>query len=376
MMREVALSRARAAIEEHHLSALIATSHASTQYTGGTAFWTQRNVQDCLDAVVMFPAGEPVLLYERTEAEQARESWITDMRDYIQFVQDPIEVLVEILRERRADAGRIALELDMLNARHFDALRGAVPHAEFVDADLIFQRMRAVKTPDEVRMLGENALASVNAIRAAFAAIRIGETELDVAERMWDVARANGASRFDHCTLATGPNAFRSHHKPTQTRITPSTIIKTDFGIYSNNPFPSDVARTAIIGPALPHQIDTYRRLEEVHRTVIEAMRPGVRGSDIYAVCVRASQENGLAFNSPHCGHSISCNVQNRFEFPALTPRDDNVLEPGNVLMVEPTGHGTDGRYHVEDLVEITANGNRVWSRTPEFDWTNPMIVG
>ena len=41
-----------------------------------------------------------------------------------------------------------------------------------------------------------------------------------------------------------------------------------------------------------------------------------------------------------------------------------------------PAAGAADGRYHVEDLVEITTGEPRIWSRTSEWDLAEPMVIG
>jgi Xaa-Pro aminopeptidase len=135
-------------------------------------------------------------------------------------------------------------------------------------------------------------------------------------------------------------------------------------------PYVSDVARTAIVAPARPEQIDTYKRLEEIHQTVIAAMRPGARCSDLYALCAKTFADKGLAFTMPHIGHSIGLGVH---EYPMMHPFDHTPLAPGMVLMLEPLAVGREGLYHTEDMIEITDEGHRVLSRSA--DWSEPLII-
>jgi Xaa-Pro aminopeptidase len=58
-------------------------------------------------------------------------------------------------------------------------------------------------------------------------------------------------------------------------------------------------------------------------------------------------------------------------ENPMLQPTNTQVLEPGMLLAVEPTFKARpDQRYHVEDLVEVTADGANIltdWKSTEEM---------
>src|SRR5438045_1675686 len=108
LTREEVLRRAQAAMEERGLDALIAQSNANTFYMAGTSFMVQRIGGKRLGIIATFRNGHQVFTYERTEVEHARtESWVPELREYVEFVQHPIEVLADVLRENGVDGGRL-----------------------------------------------------------------------------------------------------------------------------------------------------------------------------------------------------------------------------------------------------------------------------
>ena len=369
--REVALDKAQRALTEHRLDALVAVSPWNVAYTSGTSFLTQRTIPERLAMVVLTPSGEPAFVYCSIEEGHAKgESWIREFRGYTEFADKPTAVLADVLRERGAAAGRIGIEKRFLVAKNYDELRAELPEAELVEADPIFDRMRAIKTPEEIRWLGQTALWTDAAIRTAFAEAKVGDTERSLGNRMVAEAQAKGATGLLHLVLATGPNIFKTHAAPSDTKLEPGGVVRTDFGMFWGH-YVSDVARTAIVGPARPEQVDTYKKLEEIHQSVIAAMAPGIRASDLYRLCADGFAKRGLTFTMPHIGHSIGLGVH---EYPMMHPHDDTELEPGHVLMLEPLAVANDGLYHTEDMIEITANGHRVLSRSA--DWSEPFIIG
>ena len=104
LTREEVLRRAQAVMEERGLDALIAQSNANTFYMAGTSFMVQRIGGKRLGIIVTFRNGHQVFIYERTEVEHARtESWVPKLREYVEFVQHPIDVLADVLRENGVD---------------------------------------------------------------------------------------------------------------------------------------------------------------------------------------------------------------------------------------------------------------------------------
>lgn len=381
VVREIALNVANEAMKRNGLSALVATSQGSSLYTAGTALLTQRIGGKRLAIVALFPDDEPIFIHEgHIEAPMAQDSWIRDLRGYREFVQQPIDVLADVLREKRADSGRVGVEKLFLSANQYLALSRACPTAQFVEADAIFQRMRAVKTAEEVANVGRAAVDTDAAIRTTLGASRLGDTETTIGERLWKEARSRGAlpnpigaSRYSHLIVAAGANTFKTHHEPEDFAVAPGALVRIDFGIVSEHE-PTAVARTAIARPSSRAQVDTYVRLEATFQTLLTAVKPGIRARDLYELCKRECVRMKLDFNSPHCGHALSTNLENRYESPVLQPLDESLLEAGMMLALEIVIRGNDGRYQIKDVVEVTRVGNRVWSRSA--DWSQPFVIG
>jgi Xaa-Pro aminopeptidase len=369
--REVALGKVQQALKDNDLDAIVAVSPWNTVYTAGVSFLTQRTIPERLGMVVIGRDREPIFVYcTIEEGHVIHESWVKERRGYTEFADKPIDVLADVLREIGVANGRVGIEKRFLVAQNYDELQEQLPDGQLVEADSIFDKMRAVKTPEEIELLGKTAMWTDEAIRTAFEQYRPGDTERTVGDRMVDEARKHGAEGLLHLVLATGPNLYKIHHAPDDTPLQPGGAIRTDFGMFWGF-YVSDVARTVFVKQPTQAQLDAYKNLEEIHQTVIAAMKPGVRASELYNICKQSFEKRGVPFAMPHIGHSIGLGVH---EFPMMHPFNHHELEPGTVLMLEPLIEGPDGYYHTEDMILITETGHEVLSRSA--DWSQPMIVG
>ena len=368
---EVISAKVQRALAEQQLDALVAVSPWNVRYTAGTSFFTQRTIPERLALVVMMPGQEPTFIYCTIEDEEARGySWITDLRGYTEFAEQPIAVLADLLRERGVARGRIGIEKRFLVAANYDELLEGLPDADVVAADPVFDRMRAIKTPAEIELLERAVLHTDAAVATAFEAARAGDTTRAIGDRMIAEAMAAGSTGLVHIVLGTGANLSNPHALPDDSRLEPGGVLRTDFGMFWDG-YVSDIARTAFVAPATQRQIDDYKILEEIHQSVIAAMKPGVRAGDLYRLCADGFAKRGLPFTMPHVGHSIGLLVH---EQPMLHPFDETPLAAGMVLMLEPPLIAPEGLYHTEDMIEITATGHRVLSRSR--DWSEPLIIG
>jgi Xaa-Pro dipeptidase len=353
------------------LDALVASSFANVVYVSGTGFFTQVTHPDRLAFVVITPDQPPVFILCGIEEGQARaESWIHTIKAYVEFAHSPIEILSQELRSLGVAGGRVGVEKRHLAVTDWEPLTTSLSHAELVAADDLFDRARAIKTPQEIEVIATAALATDGAIRAAFAAGRAGMTERELGESLVAECKARGGEAVQHLVLASGANGFKVHASPSDKPLQPGDVVRTDFGMTWGH-YHSDLARTAFVGSAGREQDLTYRTLENVHQAVIAAMRPGVEARELHRLCGSLFDAAGFKYEMPHVGHSIGIGTH---EKPMLHPFDATPLAPGMVFMVEPLIRAGDGLYHTEDMVEITNYGHRIRSRSA--DWTSPLVIG
>ena len=118
----------------------------------------------------------------------------------------------------------------------------------------------------------------------------------------------------------------------------------------------SDCTRTFAVG-------EVPDRLSELHALCLEAqlaglaaVGPGVHGRAADAASRVSIEAAGLGWAYGHgLGHGVGVQIH---EAPALRPESTDVLEPGNVVSVEPGIYlPDDAGVRIEDLVLVTDDG-------------------
>jgi Xaa-Pro dipeptidase len=324
-----------------------------------------------LAAVILPREGDPVLVVCTIEQAQAeRDSRIRDIRGYVEFAASPMVLIGEVLQEKGLDGAKLGIETRVLTAHYYDEMKQRLPGARLASADDLLSRLRMVKQSLEIETLAHAALSTDRAIRAAYESGRIGSGDKIIADNLANGIQLSGADQVAFLVLGAGPSAALAHPSATQRPLEVGDVVRCDAGGHYSGYY-SDLARTAVVGRATDEQQDIYRRLWAVHESTIAAALPGVRACDLYHHCRQAFADQGLEMKMPHIGHSLGIGLH---ELPILSPFDETILAEGMVLAIEPI-HRCDGGpiFHVEDLVEVTANGPRVLSRSA--DWSQLMII-
>jgi Xaa-Pro aminopeptidase len=367
------LDRFTKALAQSDFDLVVALSSENTWYLSEAVIDTQRTLLERLAIVAWPKQGEPVYIVCTNEQIQARhESWIPDLRGYVEYKESPMAFLAQAVTEKGAAQGRVGIEKHSLNAYFFEELTRLLPQAHFVEVGPFFGHVRAVKTPDEIARLERAAMATDRAIQRAFEGARPGKTERQVGAVLSSELILNGAEMQAFQVLAAGTNTCSTHHRAGDYTLASGDIMRTDFGGIFPGGYYSDLARTICIGRSSAQQEDLYKILWEEHERLIAMMRPGVPCEELYVTHKREWEKRGWAMVRPHIGHSLGIGLH---EHPLFMQGEKAVLEPNMCMAIEPNYMlpGVE-KYHAEDLVLITEQGPRILSRSA--DWGRLLTPG
>ena len=372
MRDTVKLERFGKALAQSDFDVVVAISPENSWYLSEAVIDTQRTIPERLAIVAWSKGGAPVFIVCTNESIQARrDSWIADQRGYVEYRESPMAFLAEVLREQGAAKGRVGIEKRFLTAHFLEELVGLLPAARFVEVAPFFDRVRAVKTPDEIARLEAAALGTDRAIRTAFAEARPGVAEREIGVAMSSALVRNGAEFQGFQVLGAGLNTCSTHNRAGDYLLRRGDILRTDVGGIFPGGYYSDLARTICVGAAAGQQTDVYKALWDEHQRLIAMLRPGVACRELHASHKRAWEQRGWPMVRPHIGHGLGIGLH---EYPVLRPGEDAVLEPNMCIALEPN-HMLPGveKYHVEDLMLITEGAPRILSRSA--DWSGLVLA-
>jgi len=338
--------------------AVVAVSQPNVFYTSGAYIMTQISIPDRLAMAVLPKSGHDALLVCNIEESLARqESWIDDVRSYVEFAETPMHLLAEVLKEKGLAQGHIGIEGRRLGAAYYQELSQAVPKARLGVCDWLFDHVRSIKTEGEIQRFAEAGRGTERAIADAFRQAKVGDSERDLLRTIKENAALYGATDIVFGILGAADQSYEAHPPARKRPIERGDLVRVDFGA-SWDGYSSDVARMAVVGEPSDVQTDTYKKVRQVERGAIEFMRPGVRACDVYDCVVEGYAKFGIEYPGPHCGHGFGFETH---ETPMLQPYNEDQLVPSMLLCIEPVHFSQEvGGYQLEDLVLITETGSEI----------------
>lgn len=346
-------------MNEMNIDAIVAMSLENVFYTTGAYILTQKILSKRLAMCIIPYETEPTLVVCSVEESLAKEqSKIRDIRSYIEFKENPIDVLCDVLKEKNMVKGKIGVEMDYLVYNYSTRLHELLPDIKTVDCAQLFDKARMFKTKEEIDLLEKAATSTKKAINAAFELSSPEDTEEMVAKKIMTFMLNSGADDILFSVLGTGRRSILTHPVPNQTKLKKGDIVKVDVGgVYSG--YYSDVARNAIVGKPSRSVLEDFTKFANIQKKVIDSCRIGVKFCDLYKQCTDIYHKEGLTMTMPHIGHGLGVGLH---ENPMINPFNQNKIEEGMVLNIEPISIDVEHSrgYHLEDLILCQKEGPKI----------------
>jgi len=343
-----------AGMETAELDVMLAASIDNFFYISDCYLMSHVMLPDRLDMVLVPRQGDPAGIICEGEVLQVRqESWIEDIRTYVEFAKTPMSAVAEWLIDHGLAAGRIGIEKLFLAAGYAEELAGLLPNATILAADDVFQRARAIKTPEEITLMRYAAESTERAIYEAFSAAKPGDTEKKVSDRIFEGLIGAGATS-PWVVLGSGDNSGLNHPYGGPKKLTPGETMRVDVGGCFAG-YNSDIGRTAVIGEPNAEQASVYERVLAAGKETIATLRPGLPACDVYAAGKKALQSCGFDVGIQAIGHAFGTGLH---DYPMLRAGEKGLLEPNMILAIEPAARDSRGWiYHIEDTIHLTEAG-------------------
>jgi Xaa-Pro aminopeptidase len=345
------IARLQALLAAQRLDALLVGALPNIRYltgfTGSAAYLVVRQ-----DGAALYVDGRYA---EQASQEFAGGEVLTTPRDIVGGV------LAALARRRPA---RLGFESAHLSYEAWHRLTDALSGVEVTPTAGLVERLRARKDAAELAALRRAIAITDQAYEDCLRWLAPGLSEAEVAARCEYFQRSRGADRKETRTaVGSGPRSALPHCIAADRVTASGDAVLLDLGCTVHG-YTSDLTRTVVVGRPPEELVRIHGIVGEAQALAIQAIRPGVEGRAVHALAAQCIARHGYGDRFPHAlGHSIGLNIHER---PQLSPIETAVLEPGNVITVEP-GIYLPGRFGVrtEDVVLVTEAGCETLSQAP-----------
>ncbi|MDE2810156.1 MAG: Xaa-Pro peptidase family protein [Gemmatimonadota bacterium] len=357
-------SRARAMMAHRDIDALLVSGEENFQYLAGTAASIALHYSLTRPSLFILPLERDPIIVTQGRANLALGSYVADLRDYTNILDFPHQLALQALQDAGLENKRIGAELGQeqrmgIPVGAYSALVEALPAVEFVDCADILIGLRMVKSSEELAYMRQAAAITDRARQRLFDQVEPGMTERQVARLIRQLILEEGGDRTAYVILQLGiPGSGNPFHydRPLEKGMVLAVDTGACVGMYT-----TDYPRMATLGPATSEQRRVYQAVLRVDEKMAQALRPGVRCSELYQIGVEAIAETRAELGdldqlpSARMGHGQGLLVT---EPPSICPEDHTVLKEGMVISTEPGVQWGSVQYLWENVHVITADGH------------------
>jgi Xaa-Pro aminopeptidase len=369
-------------MDEAGIDVLVTTSKHNVQYLlgGHRAFFFES-----MDAMGL-SRYLPVLVYPKGAAQKAaffghrmegfqkenQPFWVSESQTNSSGSVDAMQKAIDYIRKSGVKTCRIGAELAFLPVDSWTALRGAFADSDIVDALFVLERLRAVKSPEELKQLRIASEGVIESMLAVIANHGPGATKRELTEALRR-EETNRGLVFDYLLITAGTSLNRA---PSEQRWGEGDILSLDSG-GNYHGYIGDLCRMAIQGEPDAELNELLAEIETIQRAAMKPIKAGAMASVIYGAAEPLVQKSKLHNNMHFLAHGMGLVSH---EAPRLTakgpvPYDaydaNRPLESGMVVSVETTlQHPQRGFIKLEDTVVVTdagfdiyGEGGRGWNR-------------
>jgi len=353
------IEKQKEVLKEEKISALISLSPINVAYTLGFMVPSHPIIpRRHAVSIITAHSSDAVLVANMEKTTTKKYSRIKDVHEYVEFSQDPMDVLANLLKQMGLNKDRIGIEMDYIPAADFEKLKSHLPECSFVACDNLLSRLRMVKTKQEIKYLREVVQVAGEIHANVYKKVKAGDSEKLLSGEIAREFIVRGGDELTLLVVGSGDRSALPNARPTSKVLNKGEIIRVDIVGKLNNYY-SDMARTIVVGDEISkEQKEIWKKIYETQKTTLSKVKAGAKTSDIYDVYKLMFNKFGFPV-SDFVGHGIGLSVH---EKPIIGRCRDEILKEGMVLCIEPFIFTKHYGYQLEDQVLVTKNGYELLS--------------
>jgi Xaa-Pro aminopeptidase len=252
--------------------------------------------------------------------------------------------------------GVLGIESQAVTVRDAERI-GALTRARVMPVAEQVERLRAVKSPEEVAAIRAAADLAQEALAEVLPGVSAGQSEREIGAALEAALRRRGSEWHPFPTIvASGPRSALPHARTSARTVGRGEWLLIDFGAQVDG-YCADLTRTVVVGGrADDRQRAMYDLVRTAQQRALEHLRPGMTGREGDALARDVIAGRGFADAFGHSlGHGLGLEVH---EAPRLAPTAEAVLPAHAVVTVEPGVYFPGwGGVRLEDDVHLGPEG-------------------
>src|SRR6266446_5125684 len=354
------ISRAQDELKSRKLDLLVVEPITNFQYfTGYNPGRSERLI------LLMVPAsGAPAIVCPSFEVERIkRNTVISDARGW-EEQEDPWLLVAKAAQQMkpRGRSGEVAVEPTISYqsyVRLTTKVRGWIPR----DGTAVTERLRIIKSPEEIALIRQAIAATEASIAATFSQLAVGMSERDVSALLSREMASRGSPGGG--LVQFGQSSALPHGGPSAGQLTRETVVLIDAGSRVEG-YTSDITRTIWFGDAPAEEFKkVYNTVHDAQTAAIENAKPSMtQCQEVDRAARKVIRDAGYGQYFTHrLGHGMGMDGH---EPPYMVEGNATRLEPGIVFTDEP-GIYQLGKFgvRIEDDCMMTPSGIEVLSHRP-----------
>lgn len=311
------------------------------------------------DSYLLITEKDDIIISDFRYTEQI-ENECPGLTAYIRPVEESMDKATrKLLKGTRKK--QLGVEADSITLTVKEQFAQTLDDWEIAPTRGLVEKLRMVKDKWEIAEINQAIHVAARAFAVTKASLRAEQTEIDVRNFLETQMKLFGADGFAFSSIvAVGPWAALCHAIPGNDRtVAQGELLLFDWGAKVNG-YLSDNTRTVITTKKPSAKLrKIYDIVLNAHLTTMKAVAPGKKCSDIDAIARGIIKDAGYGKYFGHgLGHSFGMQVH---ENPRFNSISEHILEPGNVMTVEPGIYLPGwGGIRIEDDVLVTKTGYEI----------------
>jgi len=371
------LSKVRAQMTQRGLDALIVTDVANQHYLTGYDGWSFYTPQIVALGV---EDGDPYWIGRAMDAVGGRLTAFMPPEQVVGFPEGhvqrsdvhPMDWIADFLKSLGWDGKRIGYESDShyFSPRAFHCLERGLPNATLVDADLLVNWVRSVKSEAEVDYMRMAAVIAGKVHARAHEVIRPGVRQCDAIGEIYRMQMSGHPEISGDVTalcplIMAGESATAPHLMWSERVFERDQTCALELAAAVRH-YNVGLARTVHLGQPPAKLLDTAKAVEEGLEAVLDMLKPGVTAGEVEAAWRGVISRYGLEKES-RIGYGIGIGYPPDWGERTISLRagEPTILEPNNTLHVMLGMWMDDWGMELSETVRVTADGNECLTDFP-----------